>query len=73
MLGGLVVIGFCLPLLIKNSGSLLELISTYVVPAVVGGLAVAYDGTCMGPRWHSRIPCLGLPSPTSFEHCLKKP
>lgn len=42
MLGGLVVIGFCLPLLIKNSGSLLELISTYVVPAVVGGLAVAY-------------------------------
>ena len=43
VLCGLVAIGFSLPLFLKNAGGILHVVSTYIIPVAVAGLAVAYE------------------------------
>ncbi|CAJ1429213.1 unnamed protein product [Effrenium voratum] len=50
ILAALVVVGFALPVLLKNGGGLLNFLSTYVVPIVCAGLAIAYASWCAWNR-----------------------
>jgi len=49
VLVGLVVIGFSLPYLLAHAGSVMQVLGTYVIPAAIAGVAIAYDWSIKGP------------------------